>query len=285
MKSKWQGSFLPKNNSHGAKFSFSVQKKGFSAKYPYLRKSEGKCRQIYTMIIILNPKYERLHDFVCNIEDHFRNEGTIIHDGRNTVKTIQVDGLTLCVKHYGTPKLRQRLAIKTYKTPKGKRAFMRPLQLRERGFESPEPVAYVSLRKGLTTNSTYFICLQSKYRHSMADWKSMEHGELDELLRNFARYTARLHERGFMHRDYSSDNILYDKVDGRFHFSLIDTNDMMCSHKVSIERGCKNLARLSGDEDFFDKLIRFYAEERGADPALCREYFDRAVRKPKAQQA
>ena len=234
------------------------------------------------MIVILNPKYENLRNFVCEIEDHFRNEGTLIHQGRNSIKTFLIDGIALCVKHYGTPKLRQRLAIKTYKTPKGKKAFYRPLQLRERGFESPEPVAYVSLRKGLTTNSTYFICLQSKYRHSMADWKEVPEPERDELLQSFAKFTARLHEGGFLHRDYSSDNILYDKIDGRYRFALVDTNDMVCKHKVSLERGCKNLARLNGDEDFFNKLLDCYAKERGADPSLCHEYLDRAVKKPKS---
>ena len=233
------------------------------------------------MFIILNPKYERLRSFVSSIEDRFKDEGTIIHRGRNILKTMQVDGINLCVKHYGTPKLRQRLAIKTYKTPKGKKAFFRPLQLRERGFESPEPVAYVSLRKGLTTNSTYFICLQSKYSHSMADWRDVPLEERDELIRSFAKYTARLHEGGFLHRDYSSDNILYDKIDGKYHFSLIDTNDMSCRHKVSVERGCKNLAQLDGDESFFDRLISYYASERGADPELCREYFNRAVKRHK----
>lgn len=233
------------------------------------------------MFIILNPKYERLRSFVSSIEDHFREEGAIIHMGRNVLKTMQVDGMTLCVKHYGTPKLRQRLAIKTYKTPKGKRAFYRPLQLRERGFESPEPVAYVSMRKGLMTNSTYFICLKSKYSHSMADWRDVPQAERDELIHSFAKYTARLHEGGFLHRDYSSDNILYDKIDGRYHFSLIDTNDMSCRHKVGIERGCKSLAQLDGDESFFDKLISYYAAERGADIETCRAYFTRATRNPK----
>jgi len=233
------------------------------------------------MILILNPKYERLHSFVSSIEDRFKNEGKVIHRGRSIIKTMQVDGMTLCVKHYGTPTLRTRLAIKTYKTPKGKKAFYRRLLLRERGFESPEPIAFVSLKKGLIKNSAYFICLQSNYPHTMADWKNAPLEERDELIRSFAKYTARLHEGGFLHRDYSSDNILYDKVDGRYHFSLIDTNEVSCRHKVGVERGCKNLASLDGDDGFFDKLISYYASERGADPELCKEYFLRAVRRPK----
>jgi len=230
------------------------------------------------MTILLNPKYEHLRPFLLHIDEHFKREGEVLHRGRNVVKTLRVNGLTLCVKHYGRPKLRTRLALKVYGTQKGKKAYLRPLQLRERGFESPESVAYVAYRRGLTYLSTYFVCLHSDYRYSMAAVSSLQDGERQELLAAFAGYVARLHENGFLHRDFSSDNILYDKVKGRYHFSLIDTNSLRCGRSVGLKAGCRNLARLQGDGSFFVELLDAYARERGVDPERCRRFFGHAVR-------
>ena len=59
-------------------------------------------------------------------------------------------------------------------------------------------------------------------------------------------------------------------IDGRYHFSLVDTNSMKCGSGVSIEAGCRNLAKLSGDDALFAQLAECYAMERKADPVRCR---------------
>lgn len=224
------------------------------------------------MTIILNPKYEKLRPYLLHIDEHFKREGEILHKGRNTIKTMRVGDYVICVKHYARPRLRSRLAFSTYRMQKGKKAYLRPLQLRERGFESPESVAYVAYRRGLTYVSTYFVCLHSDYRHTMADIVNVDPAERHKLTEAFACYVARLHTNGFIHRDFSSDNILYDNVNGRYRFSLIDTNSMRCGRAVSLKSGCRNLAQLQGDAAFFDELIAAYARERGADPERCRRY-------------
>ena len=45
-----------------------------------------------------------------------------------------------------------------------------------------------------------------------------------------------------MHRDYSPGNILFDKIDGEYHFMLVDINRMSFG-KISIDMGCANFAR------------------------------------------
>lgn len=228
------------------------------------------------MTILLNPKYEALRDYLTHIDEHFEKEGHEIFRDRNVLRTLRVNGLTLCVKHYAQPSLKNRLACRIYKTSKGKKAYIRPLELRERGFESPEPIAFVKYRKGLTHTSTYFVCLHSDYRYDMTLAFTLDGKEREEVIENFARYAARLHEEGFLHRDFSSDNILYDKINGRYHFALIDTNSMKCGRPVSLEKGCANLARLNGDDAFFATLADAYSRARQADSELCRRYIDEA---------
>lgn len=230
------------------------------------------------MKIILNPKYEFLRDYLIHIDEHFEKEGKEIFRDRNVLRTLEVDGLTLCVKRYGPSSLWNRLACQFYKTSKGVRAYFRPLALRERGFESPEPIAYVRYGRGCLHSQNFFVCLHSDYRYSLATVANLPKEERDELVRSFAHFAARLHEDGFLHRDFSSSNILFDKVNGRFHFSLIDTNSMRVGRPVSVERGCTNLGQLTGDDAFFSTLAHEYAAARGADASRCERWIGRARR-------
>lgn len=233
------------------------------------------------MKIILNPKYESLRAYLNNLEEHFEKEGKEIFRDRNVIRTLQVNGLTLCVKRYAPPSFRGRLAQRIYKSTKGKMAYFKPLSLRERGFESPEPVAYVRYDKGITSATTYFVCLHSSYRYSMNDVMSMNDEDRADLINAFAHFVARLHRSGFMHRDFSSDNILFDKIAGRYHFELIDTNSLQIGRPISIEKGCANLAKLNGDDNFFSALAHAYALARECDAELCENYINDARSKIK----
>lgn len=233
------------------------------------------------MKIILNPKYEHLREYLLRLEEHFERDGQEIHRGRNVICTLKVDGLTLCVKRYAPPSLRGRVACRLYKASKGERAYKHPLLLRERGFESPEPIAYVQVRHGFLKSNTYFVCLQSKYRYDLSHIHNLPREEHDEVMHQFARFAARLHSNGFLHRDFTSGNILYDHVKGRYRFSLIDTNSMKHGSPISVEKGCANLAQLTGDDHFFQLLATRYAEERKVDAALCLRLINAAREKRK----
>lgn len=231
------------------------------------------------MTIILNPKYEALRNYMTHLEEHFEKEGHEIHSGRNTIRTLKVDGLTLCVKRYAPASFPRRVQQMIYKSPKGKLAYLNPLLLRERGFESPESIAFVTYRHGLWRRASYFVCLHSDYRYSMETLPGESAEEQRAVLAAFARYAAHMHEDGFLHRDFSSSNILYDKIEGRYHFSLIDTNTVKCGKSVSIEAGCRNLAQLTGDDAFFALLTEDYARERKADFARCARLVNEAREK------
>lgn len=225
------------------------------------------------MKIILNPKYEHLRPYLIHLEEHFEKEGKEIFRDRNVLRTLEVGGLTLCIKKYALPSLTGRIAQRIYKSSKGKKAYFRPLELRERGFESPEPVAFVRYSKGLLRNNTYFVCLHSNYRYNMMDALTLPYDERCELIHHFANFAARLHEGGFLHRDFSSSNVLYDRVDGKYHFSLIDTNSIRIGKAISVEKGCENLLQLSGDDEFFTQLAKEYAIARGESPEKCLDFF------------
>lgn len=221
--------------------------------------------------IEITPGYEHLQDFLTQLPVCFeQGDGRTIHVGRNVIKVMEADGIQLNVKRYHVPSFFNRIVYSFFRVPKGKRAFTYPNILLQKGFETPGPVAYVEERAGGLIGYSYFVSLQCPYRRKFYEFGNASIADCREVVSAFARLTARLHEAEIYHRDYSPGNILFDYVDGQYHFSLVDINRMEFG-PVSVEKGCANFARLWGQKDFFLQLAQDYASARGVDAAYCTE--------------
>lgn len=223
------------------------------------------------MEVSINPKYKYLQDFIESIPSVFESEGREIYSGRNLIKVLQVDGLDINVKRYGIPAWPNRIIYSFFRKPKGKRAFLYPRILLEQGFETPEPIAYIEIRKFGLIGYSYFVSIQSPYRRNFYEFGNAEVESCADVVKAFARYTAALHQAGILHRDYSPGNILFDKVGEKYHFSLVDINRMQFG-EVGLKAGCANFARLWGQKPFFDLLAEEYAKARNADANTCRKW-------------
>ena len=226
------------------------------------------------MKLILNPAYESLRGYLMNIDFHFA-EGALIHQGRNSIRLCQIEGQPLVIKQYAIPSLPNRMAYTFLRSPKGLRAFLYPQRLIQAGFESPEPVAYIEKRKFGLLERSYFISTPCPYTRRFYEFGNADVRNCKDILTAFARYTARLHQAGIMHLDYSPGNILFGQVGSEWHFSLVDTNRMYFG-PVSVRKGCRNMARLWGQPAMFHLLARQYALAREADIAQCEEWVMRA---------
>lgn len=220
------------------------------------------------MKIIVNPTYEHLREFIESIPATFEREGRIIYSGRNLIKVMEVDGIEINVKRYGIPAFVNRVAYSFFRTPKGGRAFEYPQMLLQKGFETPAPIAYIEERRCGLINYSYFISLQSPYQRSFYEFGNADVECCKDVIVAFAHYTANLHQAGIMHRDYSPGNILFDQIDGVYHFTLVDINRMTFG-EINIDMGCANFARLWGQKVFFELLAREYARARRADEKYC----------------
>lgn len=221
--------------------------------------------------IIINPAYEYLRGFIESLPVRFENEGETIYASRNIIKVMSADGLELNVKRYGIPAFFNRIIYSLFRTPKGKRAYIYPQRLLSKGFETPTPVAYIEQKVGGVIGHSYFISLQVPYRRKFYEFGDADVNTCRDIVIAFARYTAALHEAGIMHKDYSPGNILFDELDGVWHFSLVDINRMYFG-EVSVKKGCANFARLWGQKAFFTLLAQEYAIARGADREQCVEW-------------
>ena len=220
------------------------------------------------MKILLNPAFESLRTFVEKVPDIFESEGNTIYKGRNEIKVFKVGNIEVNVKRYKIPMMFNRIVYTYFRNSKGKRAFYYPQQLLEKGFETPEPIAYIEMKKQGLIHFSYFISVQCSYTHSFYEFGNATPEQYEEAAKAFAHYTAKLHDAQIYHKDYSPGNILFDKVDGEYHFSLVDINRMSFG-EVSKENGCANFARLWGETAFFELLASEYAKARGFDREEC----------------
>lgn len=91
--------------------------------------------------------------------------------------------------------------------------------------------------------------MQSPYQRNFYEFGNADVERCKDLIIAFAQYTANLHQAGIMHRDYSPGNILFDQIDGEYHFMLVDINRMTFG-EISVDMGCANFARLWGQKAF-----------------------------------
>jgi len=81
------------------------------------------------------------------------------------------------------------------------------------------------------------------------------------LAKSFGRFAAQLHERGILHHDLNSGNVLFDFKDNTYSFSLIDVNRMTFypfSKKIPLKDCYDNLTRFCGNLPLFQYVLEEY---------------------------
>jgi len=220
--------------------------------------------------LILNPKYEAWRTMVERIPQTFDQISEVLRNSRNVIKvTTAPDGTRINVKRFHKPQFPNNYIYSWHiRQPKGIRAFFYAFALQGQGIETPEPVAYIEEINNGTLGLSYFISLQCPYTHRLYELGNAQEGSYEEIGEALAKFTARMHNRGTLHLDYSPGNILWEKIDGHYRFSLVDTNRMHFG-VVEMEKGCANFARLWGPKKLFILMARVYARERGLDADEC----------------
>jgi len=220
------------------------------------------------MKILLNPEFESLRTFVESIPQVFDKEGRTIYKSRNEIKVFHVNGKEFNVKRYKIPIFINRIIYTFIRKPKGLRAFSYPEKLLAKGVNTPCPVAYIEIKEWGLIHYSFFISEQSPYTHVLYEFGNAKFDDYKEVAIAFAKFTAKVHELGVYHLDYSPGNILFEKIDGEYSFSLVDINRMRFK-KVDIKTGCANFARLWGSDQLFELIAKEYAEARGFNQEEC----------------
>lgn len=206
--------------------------------------------------------------FLINLPRTFNEQGTTIYKQRNEVKRMSVNGQTLCVKKYGiSPLLNRFLYSLGWRTPKAQSAYQNAAKILARGFCTPAQYGYVLVfRKGWLAES-YSV---GEFVENMRSMEALRHE--GEAVRALARYTARLHDCGLMHRDYILNNVLCAHSENGYKFVLIDVNRFIFRNRPI--RGFlrrMNLMQPFNKLSELKKFVNAYSQEVKAGSSLCRQ--------------
>lgn len=208
-------------------------------------------------------------DFLENLPQYFPNNGTIIHHARNQIRVMEINGQNINVKKYCIPPIVNRVLYSIgLRRPKAKSTYVNAQEIIKRGFSTPKPYAYILERKKGLLYHSYFISEQ------VEGVKPIGHHCTDKkLIAALAEYTAKLHESGLMHKDFTPGNILYKEENGKYHFVLVDINRFHCKKKpIGFGGTCKNLMQPLSNDELIKFFVFEYAKHRKINTAIVWPY-------------
>lgn len=256
------------NKRHAAFFKKELKGK-LHYNRSYSRFLNGINNRLVCRKTIIHPDYRELHSFIHALPEEFETSGDLMFQARNTIKSYRVQGLDLVVKQYGNPLFINRIIYGNFRSSKAKRAYQYALKLRDYGINTPQPLGYIETKKGCILHKSYFISLKSSFNKHLYDLCSLTAGaEADKLARGIAVFTAKLHDLGILHKDYSSGNLLFETKDHEMIFQVIDLNRMHFGH-VGLKKSCKNFERLRLNDEVLIRIAEEYAEARSFNKADC----------------
>jgi glycosyltransferase involved in cell wall biosynthesis/tRNA A-37 threonylcarbamoyl transferase component Bud32 len=220
------------------------------------------------MKIVLNPRKAEFETFIQSVHETFDKGGKTIYKQRNEIKVFNISEKDVNVKQFKVPNLVNRIIYTFFRRTKAERSYEYALKLKEKGIDTPEPIAYVLMKKNGLIHTSYYVSMQIAYEHTMYEFGRGGISGREHIIKAFARYTAELHEQGVYHKDYSPGNILFQEEETQTRFCLVDINRMLFGD-VSVKKGCANFARLWGQKEMFSLMAKEYAHVRKASEDKC----------------
>lgn len=220
------------------------------------------------MKVEVAPEYQTLNSWIHQLPGKFGTWGHLIYKGRNELKEIETEEGTVIVKSYRRPHLINRLVYAFFRSSKAERAYHYALMFRKNGINSPNPIGYITKGKWGMFDRSYFACLKSECPYTYRDFSKRTFEREEEILQAIGKTTARMHEAGFLHEDYSAGNILFRDDLPEIWVEIIDLNRLTFK-QIDIKTGCKNFERLPGNEIMLRTMAKAYADERGFNAEEC----------------
>jgi len=219
--------------------------------------------------LVINEQYRNIEGFIKDLPTRFSQSGEVLFSGRNMIKSFDVDNVKLNVKSFKKPIFINQIIYSTFRKSKAERSYQYAFRIKEKGFKTPDPVAYMEIKEWGLLKHSFYISIQEEFDGLL---RELRYGTLDEhkeLIYQFALYTANLHNNQILHLDYSSGNILYKKADNKYTFYLVDLNRMKFDKPIDLATGCFNFRRLWGSDEMISYFVKEYAKARNFDEKAC----------------
>ena len=207
---------------------------------------------------VVHPDYTHLSPNLRKVLSDFSKNGEYVtQGGRNEIKKIELEGVALNIKKFKTPNAFQALVYEYLRKSKAKRSYEYALKLIGFGIKTPLPIAYLEMFSGGLKES-FYVSEQVDYDFDFR--KLIHHPKFknrDEILRQFTRFTFKLHENGVNFLDHSPGNtLIIESGEDEYEFYLIDLN-RMSFETINFEKRMHNFRRLWLSK----RMIKVMAEE------------------------
>jgi hypothetical protein len=192
--------------------------------------------------VILHPRYQHLQAYIEAIPATFDSLGNVLYNKRNVVREDTFEGVRMVIKSFKRIYLPNKIRYTYWHPSKAARAYANAILLLDNGFNTPAPIAYIEVTKNGLLREMYFVCEYTALQ-SLQAIKDFSEEETKKILLDFTRFTFRLHTQSIYHIDYNISNILFEKINDTYVFSLIDNNRMGFG-RVDFNKGLKNFRLL-----------------------------------------
>lgn len=221
------------------------------------------------MKMVVNLNYLLLNDFISSLPASFASlpDATTLHEARNVIKSVNVNGLKLVIKYYSSFSLINRVVYGRLRRSKSMRAYDNAHRLQIFGVNTPQPIAAIDCRRGGLLRGSYFVSEFSDFQPmTVLDNEGGE--DKFELLEALARFIAHIHQLGILHNDLNPANVRFRQSAGGYEFELIDNNRMQFKPRALSERERINdLRHFTCGTVQFVYMLDCYAELTGIDRA------------------
>jgi tRNA A-37 threonylcarbamoyl transferase component Bud32 len=223
----------------------------------------------HSYVSCVHKDNENLFSFIKSLPKRFeQGEGKVIYKGRNELREFHYEGKILIVKSFRKPHIINQVAYACFRLSKAQRSFEYAEMFLNAGIQTPRPIGYYTERLGFLFTRSYYVCLKSECPYTYRDLRKQDFPRLKEILIAIAETTARMHENGYWHKDYSAGNILFRDDKDQIEVEVIDLNRMAFG-SIDREKGCRNFERLFGSNEMISLLAESYAKKRGFDVDVC----------------
>ena len=213
---------------------------------PHSRRTKAKKqkRSIVDAMNRLHPAYMQkylggplhYHRSWSRFLNHFRSvkqvgefngwqEGKVIDARRNVLRLTN----GVIVKQFRTPSILRGIWYGMLYQSKARRSY--EYALRMEGL-TPRPIAYREVRILGVLRESWYACELSECTHTFKELiENPAFPHREQILRNVGEFTAKLHQHGIWHRDYSQGNILFNEDGSKIE--VIDLNRIRWRKHIS----------------------------------------------------
>ncbi len=217
-----------------------------------------------SLIYQCNSDFPQFEPDLARIGELFEESTDSIHKARNELRILTLHGTQTVVKSFKVPHLLNRLVYTRFRPSKAFKSYRNALYLAGLGISTPEPIGYIEFHTHGLIERSYFLSVRVPYDFTIREALHHKIDDYEAVLRAFAAYTHDLHQKGVWHLDYSPGNILIQRREGGYRFSIVDINRMAFRPITPLE-GCKNFNKLWARDSDIEIMAREYARLSGLD--------------------